>query len=41
MLVGNGYAPGHADLAVALVREQPALRRLLEQRLHLELSVST
>jgi L-erythro-3,5-diaminohexanoate dehydrogenase len=39
MLVGNGYAPGHAAYALGLVRENPALRRLFEQRLDLELSV--
>jgi L-erythro-3,5-diaminohexanoate dehydrogenase len=39
MLVGNGYAPGHADYALSLVRSHPSLRRLLEQRLNLELSV--
>ena len=39
MLVGNGYAPGHADYAIELVRSGPALRQLLEQRLDLQLSV--
>jgi L-erythro-3,5-diaminohexanoate dehydrogenase len=39
MLVGNGYAPGHADYALTLVREQPELRRLFEQRLDLDMSV--
>lgn len=34
MLVGNGYVPGHAELALDLVREEPAVRRLFEQRLH-------
>jgi L-erythro-3,5-diaminohexanoate dehydrogenase len=33
MLIGNGYLPGHAELALALVRTDPALRRLLETRL--------
>lgn len=33
MLVGNGYLPGHADFALDLLREQPALRRLFEDRL--------
>ena len=41
MLVGNGYAPGHADLALELLRDDAGLRRLFEQRLDLELSVST
>lgn len=39
MLVGNGYAPGHADYALELVRLSPPLRHLLEQRLDLQLSV--
>jgi L-erythro-3,5-diaminohexanoate dehydrogenase len=33
LLIGNGYLPGHAELALALVRTDPALRRLLETRL--------
>jgi L-erythro-3,5-diaminohexanoate dehydrogenase len=33
MLVGNGYAPGHADYAVRLLREQPGVRALFERRL--------
>ena len=40
LLVGNGYAPGHADLAVSLLRSHTGVRRLFEQRLDLELSVS-
>jgi L-erythro-3,5-diaminohexanoate dehydrogenase len=32
MLVGNGYVPGHADLALNLIRTTPALRALFEQR---------
>ncbi len=32
MLVGNGYVPGHADLALGLVRTTPALRALFERR---------
>ena len=36
MLIGNGYLPGHADFALALLREEPAVRRLLEQRVHHE-----
>jgi L-erythro-3,5-diaminohexanoate dehydrogenase len=39
MLVGNGYAPGHADFALGLLRQNPALQRMFEQRLDLELSV--
>ncbi len=33
MLVGNGYVPGHADLALAIVREHPGVRGLFERRL--------
>ena len=32
MLVGNGYVPGHADLALDLIRATPALRALFERR---------
>jgi L-erythro-3,5-diaminohexanoate dehydrogenase len=32
MLVGNGYAGGHADLALDLVRSCPPLRALIEAR---------
>jgi L-erythro-3,5-diaminohexanoate dehydrogenase len=39
MLVGNGYAPGHADLALDLVRSEPGVRRLFDERLDLALSV--
>ena len=33
MLVGNGYTPGHADLAFDLLREVPGVRALFERRL--------
>ena len=33
MVVGNGYVPGHADLALELVRSNPAVRALFERRL--------
>ena len=33
MLVGNGYVPGHADLALEIVRSTPAVRALFERRL--------
>jgi L-erythro-3,5-diaminohexanoate dehydrogenase len=33
MIVGNGYVPGHAALALDLVRSEPAVRALLERRL--------
>ena len=32
LLIGNGYAVGHAELALDLVRKEPPLRRLLEER---------
>jgi L-erythro-3,5-diaminohexanoate dehydrogenase len=32
MLVGNGYAPGHAELTLNLLRSQPRLRALFESR---------
>ena len=33
MLVGNGYVPGHADLALDIVREHAGVRGLFERRL--------
>jgi L-erythro-3,5-diaminohexanoate dehydrogenase len=33
MIVGNGYVPGHAEYALDLVREDPEVRRLFEERL--------
>ncbi|MEU8270288.1 L-erythro-3,5-diaminohexanoate dehydrogenase [Sphaerisporangium sp. NPDC049002] len=33
MLVGNGYVPGHAALALDLLRTEPGVRRLFEHRL--------
>ncbi len=32
MLVGNGYVPGHAELALELIRTTPSVRRLFERR---------
>lgn len=32
MIVGNGYVPGHADLTLDLLRAEPKLRALFEQR---------
>ena len=32
LLIGNGYVQGHAELALDLIRREPALRRLLEER---------
>lgn len=31
LLIGNGYTPGHAELALELVRRDPGLRAVLEQ----------
>jgi L-erythro-3,5-diaminohexanoate dehydrogenase len=33
MIVGNGYVPGHADLALEIVRTDPSVRALFERRL--------
>jgi L-erythro-3,5-diaminohexanoate dehydrogenase len=33
MLVGNGYLPGHAELALDLLRTEPGVRELFERRL--------
>ncbi|HEY9240482.1 MAG TPA: L-erythro-3,5-diaminohexanoate dehydrogenase, partial [Streptosporangiaceae bacterium] len=33
MLIGNGYVPGHADLALDLIRSEPGVRRLFDARL--------
>jgi L-erythro-3,5-diaminohexanoate dehydrogenase len=32
MLIGNGYVPGHAEIALDLIRTTPALRALFERR---------
>jgi L-erythro-3,5-diaminohexanoate dehydrogenase len=32
LYIGNGFAEGHADATLALVRETPALRALFERR---------
>lgn len=32
LLVGNGYVPGHAAFALELLRTEPGVRRLFEQR---------
>ena len=34
MLVGNGYTPGHAELALNLIRTNSAVRGLFERRIH-------
>jgi L-erythro-3,5-diaminohexanoate dehydrogenase len=33
MLIGNGYVPGHAEVALDLVRREPGVRALFEARL--------
>jgi L-erythro-3,5-diaminohexanoate dehydrogenase len=33
MLIGNGYVPGHADIALDLLRTTPSVRALFERRL--------
>ncbi|MCW2911906.1 MAG: hypothetical protein JWL68_6695 [Actinomycetia bacterium] len=33
MLIGNGYVPGHAELALDLIRSEPGVRALFEARL--------
>jgi L-erythro-3,5-diaminohexanoate dehydrogenase len=33
MLVGNGYVPGHAELALGLIRAQAGLRGIFERRI--------
>ena len=33
MLIGNGFVPGHADMALDLLRAEPGVRALFERRL--------
>lgn len=33
LVIGNGYVPGHAQLALDLLRSHPGVRRLLENRI--------
>jgi L-erythro-3,5-diaminohexanoate dehydrogenase len=33
MLVGNGYVPGHAQLALDLIRAHPAVRNIFQRRI--------
>jgi L-erythro-3,5-diaminohexanoate dehydrogenase len=35
MLIGNGYVPGHAAMALDLLRTEPGLRRIFEDRLEI------
>jgi L-erythro-3,5-diaminohexanoate dehydrogenase len=32
MLIGNGYAPGHAELTLQLYRQNPAVKRWFDER---------
>jgi L-erythro-3,5-diaminohexanoate dehydrogenase len=34
MLVGNGYVPGHAQLALELIRTQPGVRAIFQRRIN-------
>jgi L-erythro-3,5-diaminohexanoate dehydrogenase len=34
MLVGNGYVPGHADLALELIRTEPGVRGIFQRRIN-------
>ena len=36
MLIGNGYAPGHGDAALTLLRDNPGVRRLFDARMTAE-----
>ena len=36
MLIGNGFTPGHADLAFDLLRTEPGVRQLFTNRLESE-----
>ena len=38
MLIGNGFVPGHAELALDLLRAEPGVRQLFEDRLQLAAS---
>ena len=40
LVIGNGYTPGHADLALALFRAESGVRQVFEARLGLDLKVS-
>lgn len=33
MLVGNGYVPGHAELAIDLIRSEPGVRNMFQRRI--------
>jgi L-erythro-3,5-diaminohexanoate dehydrogenase len=36
MLIGNGYVPGHADVALGLLKGYPSVRELFESRIDAE-----
>jgi L-erythro-3,5-diaminohexanoate dehydrogenase len=36
MLIGNGYTPGHAELAIELIRSEPGVRSIFDARVHEE-----
>jgi NADPH:quinone reductase-like Zn-dependent oxidoreductase len=36
MLIGNGYVPGHAELALDLLRTEPSLRAIFQDRVETE-----
>ena len=36
MVIGTGYVPGHAAMALALLREVPGVRALFQRRLAAE-----
>jgi len=40
LVIGNGYTPGHADLAIGLFRAELGVRQVFERRLGLDLKVS-
>jgi L-erythro-3,5-diaminohexanoate dehydrogenase len=33
MLIGNGYVPGHAEMALDLLRAEPGVRKIFDERL--------
>ncbi len=40
LVIGNGYTPGHADLALGLFRAEAGVRQVFDHRLGLDLKVS-
>jgi L-erythro-3,5-diaminohexanoate dehydrogenase len=39
LVIGNGYTPGHADLALGLFRTEPGVQQVFDARLGLDLKV--